>query len=118
MGNGGVGVTAWLLAMFISLSPLSVHVNIAKGFEPLSLKLRVALQRSTQNRSLCVGYVNSDSGEETQSCRSLDGEHEPVTFWYEWKNRGAGRYTVYAIVQREAQKQLKAVTIVEILSTQ
>lgn len=108
----------WLLALYISLSPLSVHVNIAKGFEPLTLRTRVAVTPDHANRSLCVGYSNADSGAEIQSCRSLEGENEPASFWYEWKKLGAGRYVVYAVVEREALKSLEAIQRVEILSTQ
>lgn len=109
-----------LIALWLTASAplLTIHANLVKGFEPLTIKIRVSLVSSTANRNLCVGYVNSDSGVETLSCRTLDGDHEPVTFWYEWKNLHAGRYTVYAVVEREALKQLEAVTTVEILSTQ
>lgn len=102
----------------IGIPQLSLSPNIRKGFEPIDLKLRVTLLPDADNRGMCVGYVNSDSGGELFSCRSLDGANEPKTFWYDYKRLPAGRYTLVAQVERSIQKPLEAQTVIEVLSTQ
>lgn len=107
-----------LLAILLAVSPLSIHLNIMRGFEPLTLKVRVSLQPSDVNRHVCVGYINANSGEERQSCRSLDGAAERPTLWYEWAKLPAGFYTVYALVARATGKDLESTTSLEVFSTQ
>lgn len=100
------------------MTPLSLHLNVQRGFEPLTVKARISLTPTDINRHICVGYINADTGMESQDCRSLRGLDEPATLWYEWKNLHAGWYTVYALVARSEGKDLSVTTTLDILSTQ
>lgn len=103
--------------LLLTAQLLSLNLSVMRGFEPLDVKIRVTLIPSDSNRSICVGYANVDSGAESNSCRTLDGSHEPKTLWYEWKKLRAGRYVVFAQVVREAQKALEMSKQLEVLGT-
>lgn len=92
-------------------NPITLSISPIFGFAPMTARVKITIPQWYENRELCVGYYNTDSGLESSSCRPLNGEYEARTFSFEWKALPMGKYTAVAVLYRAGGNGIKTPAI-------
>lgn len=85
--------------MVMATPPVSLTVDPHFGYAPLTVSGKVTIPRDEQNRGYCIHW-ESPEGEAGLSCKPMEGEASPRTFFYTIKSLPAGHYSFTAVVLR------------------
>lgn len=96
----------WILALALVLS---VKVYPQVSLPPATVRITVTIPKDPDNRYRAIVWADAD-GELGRSEKSLDGDHEAVTFQFLLDHLGPGEYQVVVVVTKRDGSQQRAET--------